>query len=426
MRIGGASADIHRNPPSKGEFLPLVLIVAFVFGAVASAEPAPVVLVVIEGLRPEFVTKRAMPNLYRLGEKGVRSSGHRAVFPTSLVVNHATILTGALPSRHGVVADPMATDESGESRELDANSDAFKSLLAVPTIQQILPDGQRDRLSIFWIAQPAAAQEEHGVGSRGAMDAFREFDGVIANVIEQSRGANVFVVSSCGVTSRAGSAIDLKAELNSQDFLKDDNLTVVGGNAITFKTPERGTIAPIVEWLLKQEWAGVIYTQQARPTHPESFVPGALSFQAVYMNHERMPDILIEGTWSDAENEFGVAGSSRSFVGGAGGGSSPYELNALLIADGPDIEDRVESAVPSAHYDLAPTICHLLGVEVRDPMDGRVLHEILEGGPDPEGVEVVRRRQGTDGNGRRVMMHEATVDGVDYLEGISVERGSGE
>ena len=52
-------------------------------------------------------------------------------------------------------------------------------------------------------------------------------------------------------------------------------------------------------------------------------------------------------------------------------------------------------------------------------MTGRVLHEILRGGPDPETVEVLRRRHGSqakwDGGRYLLMMTEYSVNGVDYL-----------
>src|SRR5262245_44120366 len=46
-------------------------------------------VIVIDGLRPDYVTKEIMPNLDAFGEKGVRGEVHHAVFPTVTRVNSA-------------------------------------------------------------------------------------------------------------------------------------------------------------------------------------------------------------------------------------------------------------------------------------------------------------------------------------------------
>ena len=41
-----------------------------------------VVLMVWDGLRPDFVTERDTPNLFRLAREGVRFDKHHSIFPT--------------------------------------------------------------------------------------------------------------------------------------------------------------------------------------------------------------------------------------------------------------------------------------------------------------------------------------------------------
>ena len=54
-------------------------------------------LIVLDGLRPDYVTPALMPNLHALGERGVVFTDHHAVYPTVTRVNAASISTGAYP-----------------------------------------------------------------------------------------------------------------------------------------------------------------------------------------------------------------------------------------------------------------------------------------------------------------------------------------
>lgn len=293
-------------------------------------------------------------------------------------------------------------------------------------LPQIKPD-----VAILWLAEPAQTQLEAGLGSPQSIEAVREVDKQIGRVLRRHKKlrlkVNVFVTSARGFSSRTGNdnlsrflvTEGLKANVDSRDVVVADNCSIF------VEGQDRSRIRGIVERLQRLEWVGAIYTQQVRPTHPESFVRGALSFQSVYMDHPRAPDILVEPAWSEEQNEQGSRGTTRGFGKAGGGSSSPYDLRTILVAAGPDIKRGLESAVPSAHIDLAPTLCFLHGIEPPATMDGRVLYEALRGGPKPGSIEVLHRRHGSEatweGGGYRLIMTEMSVEGVDYLDFTKVE-----
>ena len=68
--------------------------------------PAPsihrVVIVSIDGLRPDAILLAPMPNLIGLMQSGAFSLGARTVFPSITLVAHSSMLTGMCPSKHGV------------------------------------------------------------------------------------------------------------------------------------------------------------------------------------------------------------------------------------------------------------------------------------------------------------------------------------
>ncbi|HYL58870.1 MAG TPA: alkaline phosphatase family protein [Candidatus Acidoferrales bacterium] len=61
-----------------------------------------VVLMVWDGLRPDMVTQRDTPNLFRMAREGVRFDRHHSVFPTLTMVNGAALATGAPSGVNGL------------------------------------------------------------------------------------------------------------------------------------------------------------------------------------------------------------------------------------------------------------------------------------------------------------------------------------
>ena len=96
---------------------------AFALGALPVGTLAePVLLISIDGLQPADVIeaeKRGIdiPNLKRFVAEGTYASGVRGVLPTVTYPSHATLLTGASPSKHGIVGntsfDPMQINQGG-------------------------------------------------------------------------------------------------------------------------------------------------------------------------------------------------------------------------------------------------------------------------------------------------------------------------
>ena len=61
-----------------------------------------VVIVSVDGLRPDAILLAPMPNLIGLMQSGAFSLGAQTVFPSVTLVGHASMLTGLCPSKHGV------------------------------------------------------------------------------------------------------------------------------------------------------------------------------------------------------------------------------------------------------------------------------------------------------------------------------------
>jgi predicted AlkP superfamily pyrophosphatase or phosphodiesterase len=102
-------------------FLPLILLVASLSAQPGEA-PVPLVLISIDGLKPDYVIEASkhglkIPNLRRLVAEGAHATGVHGVVPSMTYPSHTTIVTGVSPARHGILAnapfDPFARNMGG-------------------------------------------------------------------------------------------------------------------------------------------------------------------------------------------------------------------------------------------------------------------------------------------------------------------------
>ena len=87
-------------------------MLAAVFSLHATAFPAGsrkserhVVVVVWDGMRPDFVSEQNTPNLWKLAHEGVTFRNHHAVYPSATMVNGTALVTGVYPSQNGIIAN---------------------------------------------------------------------------------------------------------------------------------------------------------------------------------------------------------------------------------------------------------------------------------------------------------------------------------
>jgi predicted AlkP superfamily pyrophosphatase or phosphodiesterase len=99
------------------------LILLWLLATAAAPAPGPVlVMISIDGLRPDYVTAAdahglKIPALRRFVSEGAYADGVQGVIPTVTYPSHTTLITGVAPARHGVHAnltfDPLRKNQSG-------------------------------------------------------------------------------------------------------------------------------------------------------------------------------------------------------------------------------------------------------------------------------------------------------------------------
>jgi arylsulfatase A-like enzyme len=108
------------------------------------------VLVVLDGLRRDFVTAARTPRLHEFADRAERFDAHRSVFPSATRVVSSSLATGCYPNRHGMQGNSFALMEAGQLVAHDAGLPDFLqhkravtgASLAMPTLaQRLAPHG---------------------------------------------------------------------------------------------------------------------------------------------------------------------------------------------------------------------------------------------------------------------------------------------
>jgi predicted AlkP superfamily pyrophosphatase or phosphodiesterase len=141
--------------------LPLVLLaiaVVFAFGAHA----APVLMISIDGLKPEYITQAdahgmKLPYLRTLLAKGTYADGVVGIWPTITYPSHTTLITGVWPAEHGIennqVFDPFL--------QFGSAWNWYASEIRVPTLWQVAHRAGLRTASIGWPVSAGATDVDY-------------------------------------------------------------------------------------------------------------------------------------------------------------------------------------------------------------------------------------------------------------------------
>src|SRR2546421_6371883 len=115
--------------------------------AASVAQDRHVVVVVWDGMRPDFVSEQNTPTLWKLARSGVIFRNHHSAFPSATIVNGTAINTGVYPSRSGILANHDYRPEIAARKSIDVETvgavrkgDELSGgkYLRVPTIAELI------------------------------------------------------------------------------------------------------------------------------------------------------------------------------------------------------------------------------------------------------------------------------------------------
>ncbi len=248
------------------------------------------------------------------------------------------------------------------------------------------------RVTILWFSDPDKTYHALGIGSPESLQAIRAVDAQLGRILDWSQESeragrvNVLALSDHGhVTVRDKVAVH---EVLSADITPagrghyTDQVAVVPSltGEIHVHRHDPQLVSRIAQWLMSQPWCGSVFTQGQNEV--EGIVPGTFARSLVGNDHARSGEIVYVMRTDDTHNDRGLPGSCYDdsglpLGGSTHGGLSPYELQNVFAAVGPDFRTGHTNALPSGTIDVMPTLLSLLGYPIPPSVDGRVLSEAL-------------------------------------------------
>jgi len=382
------------------------LLLALVLGACQSPQPPPspasVLLISLDGVRPDYLGRGDTPNLDRLAREGVRAEWLMPVYPSLTFPNHYTMVTGLYPGHHGIVHNSMRDAELGRfslgNREAVGDgrwwggepiwvtaeraglptatlswpgSEAeiqgvrptrwfpFDGERPIPErVQTVLvwlsePETTRPRLATLYFEHPDSAGHGFGPHSPELRAAMREVDAAIGTLIDglHTRGlldtVNIVIVSDHGMAEVPPSQI-----IATEDMVPMDKADIVSAGQVVGVAPHPG-----------QEEAVEAVMLGAHDQY-ECWRKGELPARWHYGHHPRVPAIICqmhEG-WDALPRQWAEQRRAGGQVRGSHGFDPSLEsMRAIFIAHGPAFGHGIR--VPAfENVNLQPLLLHLLGL----------------------------------------------------------------
>jgi predicted AlkP superfamily pyrophosphatase or phosphodiesterase len=135
-----------------------LLFFAYLAFAVTTVLAAPVLMISIDGLKPEYVTHAAdhglkIPTLSRFLEEGSYAEGVIAVLPTVTYPDHTTLITGVWPAEHGILNNALFDPE----RKFSGAWYWYAGDIRVPTLWDAAHEAGIGTASVSWPVSVNAA-----------------------------------------------------------------------------------------------------------------------------------------------------------------------------------------------------------------------------------------------------------------------------
>ena len=146
-----------------------------------------VVVVVWDGMRPDFVSEENTPTLWKLAKEGVIFRNHHAVYPSATNVNGTAMVTGVYPGKNGVIANYVYRPD------IDRKRSVFVETPAVVNKGDELSGGK-------YVASPTIAELVQRAGGRTAIATTKTVGLLLNRHVDASRPQS-------GITLFAGKAL---------------------------------------------------------------------------------------------------------------------------------------------------------------------------------------------------------------------------
>lgn len=350
-----------------------------------------VILVSIDGFRPDYLERGVTPTLSRLAAEGATAE-MRPSFPSVTFPNHYTLVTGKHPDHHGIVGNSFIDAELGrfsmqktepgwwnqaepiwitaEKAGLttatmfwpgsETEQDGVRPHYWLPFNKALTGDQRVDQVLAWLDADPRpdfstlyfdtvdTAGHNHGPDAAETMAAVASVDASLGRLVEGLKAMGLYDRTVLVVVADHGMAATSPDRVMPMgDLVDPEAIDVIYGGAVVFLNPKPGREAEVRSALVQRHSHGVCWD---RDRIPARFVLGS---------NPRVPSIVCA---ADVGWLFATRPVTRN--GGAHGydNFSP-EMAALFIAHGPGIA-RGRRLRNMDSVDVQPLLGRLLRIPV--------------------------------------------------------------
>ena len=186
------------------------------FAQAQSPQHHPVLLISVDGMRPDYVTqadqhKLRIPTLRRMMAQGAYAEGVQGVFPTVTYPSHTTLVTGVAPALHGIVNNQRFDPE----RKLSGAWFWYSDDIKVPTLFQAAHAAGLHTASVSWPVT-ANAQIDYLIPeywrTASPADAFNPDDRYLMNTLSRPDGEVARIEARTGTPYMKGNETTIEGD----------------------------------------------------------------------------------------------------------------------------------------------------------------------------------------------------------------------
>ena len=196
---------------------PAILLLAAATQVVAAQAPHhPVLLISVDGMRPDYVTQAdqhrlRIPTLRRIMAQGAYAEGVQGVFPTVTYPSHTTLVTGVAPALHGIFNNQRFDPE----RQLSGAWFWYADEIQVPTLFQAAHTAGLHTASVSW---PVTANADINFlipeywRTTSPADAYNPDDRYLMNALSRPDGEVARIEARTGIPYMKGNETTLEGD----------------------------------------------------------------------------------------------------------------------------------------------------------------------------------------------------------------------
>ncbi|MCZ8511532.1 alkaline phosphatase family protein [Paenibacillus filicis] len=304
-------------------------------------------------------------------------------------LNHPELVVNP-SSWYGVSKLEQLHNQLGNVPEERSRVKKERALWAARALTDIHLKNPDNQVMVLWLSEPDASQHDYGLGSPENKEALRLIDHCLSEVLKAvereglSEQLDIFLISDHGhSTVRAQGSLQGHIQRACDELGLQSKFVTTGHYVYAAAEQELSNqdVAALISWLQAQEWCELVFAG------PSEFVDlrGVLPLELLLgpISHNRAPLIAIQPKWNDAANEYGIPGTTQTLTSSSvllstHGTVSPYDIQAFCMGVGSSFKQGYVSNIPCGIVDIAPTVCHLIGLRSESGFDGRILAEALQ------------------------------------------------